>query len=79
VRDRNTRTVTVSPDNNPQPGILRPGTMCTRLIVIPSVEIPDVPEMNIRIPRIVVPATPQIDVTVPAHAPRIQRSRVVII
>ena len=79
VRDRNTRTVTVSPENNPQPGILRPGTMGTRRIVIPSVEIPDVPEMNIRIPRIVVPATPQIDVTVPAHAPRIQRSRVVII
>ena len=26
VRDRNTRTVTVTPENNPQPGILRPGS-----------------------------------------------------
>ncbi len=79
VRDRNTRTVTVTPEKNPQPGILRPGTMGTRRIMIPSIEIPDVPEMNIRIPSIVVPATPPIDVTVPARAPRVQRSRVVII
>jgi len=80
VRDRNTRTVTITPEKNPQPGVLRPGTMGTRRIMIPSVEIPDVPEMNIRIPRIVVPATPPIDVTLPARAPQVvQRSRVVII
>src|SRR6266571_82039 len=79
VRDRNTRTVTVTPEKNPQPNILRPGTTGTRTIVIPSVEIPAIPEMNIRIPRIAVPATPPIDVTVPTRAPRITRSRTVII
>ena len=79
VRDRSTRTVTVTPEKNPQPNILRPGTTGTRTIVIPSVEIPAIPEMNIRIPRIAVPATPPIDVTVPARAPRTIRSRTVII
>jgi len=79
VRDRNTRTVTVTPEKNPQPNIIRPGTMGTRRIVIPSVEIPAIPEMNIRIPRIAVPATPPIDVTVPTRAPRTTRSRTVII
>jgi len=79
VRDRNTRTVTVTPEKNPQPNIIRPGTMGTRSIVIPSVQIPEVPEMNIRIPRIVVPATPPIEVTVPGKAPRVIKSRTVII
>lgn len=79
VRDRNTRTVTVTPEKNPQPNIIRPGTMGTRRIMIPSVEIPAIPEMNIRIPRIVVPATPPIDVTVPSRAPRAARTHVVII
>jgi C-terminal processing protease CtpA/Prc len=79
VRDHNTRTVTVTPEKNPQPNIIRPGTMGTRRIVIPSVEIPAIPEMNIKIPRIAVPATPPIDVTVPSRAPRAIRTRVVII
>jgi C-terminal processing protease CtpA/Prc len=79
VRDRNPRTVTVTPEKNPQPSLIRPGTMGTRRIVIPSVEIPAIPEMNIKIPRIAVPATPPIDVTVPSRAPRAIRTRVVII
>jgi len=79
VRDRNTRTVTVTPEKNPDANILRPGTMGTRRIMIPSIRIPEVPEMNIRIPRIIVPATPAVDVTVPARAPRAPRTRTIII
>jgi membrane-associated protease RseP (regulator of RpoE activity) len=80
VRDRNTRTVTVTPEKNDQPNIIRPGTMGTRRIVIPSMQIPAIPEMNIRIPRIVVPATPPIDVTIPRKAPGAPaKTRVVII
>jgi len=68
VRDHNTRTVTLTPEKNEQPNIFRPGTIGTRRITIPSVQIPAIPEMNIRIPGIVVPATPPIDVTIPARA-----------
>src|SRR5262249_37134423 len=67
VRDHNTRTVTLTPEKNEQPNIFRPGTIGTRRITIPSVQIPAIPEMNIRIPGIVVPATPPIDVTIPAR------------
>ena len=80
VRDRNTRTVTLTPEKNPQSNVIRPGTMGTRRIVIPSIQAPAIPEMNIQIPRIVVPATPPIEVTVPRRAPRATtRARVIII
>jgi C-terminal processing protease CtpA/Prc len=78
VHDHNARTVTVTPEKR-QERLSRPGTIGTRTVTIPSVEIPTVPEVNIRIPRIVVPATPRIDVTVPAKVVRPGRARVVII
>ena len=80
IRDHSTRTVTVTPEKNPERTLMRPGTIGTRRIVIPSIQVPAVPEMNIRIPRIAVPATPQIDVTVPRRAPRVvTRSHQIII
>ena len=80
IRDRNARTVTVTPENNPERTLMRPGTIGTRRIVIPSIQVPTVPEMNIQIPRIAIPATPQIDVTVPRRAPRVvTRSHQIII
>jgi serine protease Do len=80
IRDRNMRTVTVTPEKNPERTLIRPGTMGTRRIVIPSIQVPAIPEMNIQIPRIAVPATPQIDVTVPRRAPRVvTRSHQIII
>src|SRR5438067_1929288 len=79
VRDRNTRTVTLTPEKNPDSNLIRPGTMGTRRVMIPSVAIPAVPEMNIRIPRIIIPATPSIEVTVPQRAPRAPRVRTIII
>lgn len=80
IRDRNTRTVMVTPEKNPERTLMRPGTIGTRRIVIPSVRVPAVPEMNIQIPRIAIPATPQIDVTVPRRAPRVvTRSHQIII
>jgi len=80
LRDRNTRTVTVTPEKNSQPTIVRPGTIGARTIVIPSIQVPAIPEMNIQIPRIVVPATPKIDVNVPREAPRARAgARVIII
>ena len=80
IRDRNTRTVTITPEKNPERTLVRPGTSGMRRIVIPSIQMPAVPEMNIQIPRIAIPATPQIDVTVPRRAPRVvTRSRQIII
>jgi serine protease Do len=79
LRDHSTRTVNLTPEKSKEPTILSPGTMGTRRIVIPSVSVPAIPEMNIEIPRIVIPATPKIDVTVP-RAPRVRTgSRVIII
>jgi membrane-associated protease RseP (regulator of RpoE activity) len=78
VRDRNSRTVTVTPEKNPNGGIFKTGSMGTRTIVIPSVSVPTVPDINITIPKIVVPTTPAIEVTVPRRAPG-TRIRTVII
>lgn len=68
VRDKNMRTVTLTPEKSAHPNwTLKPGTIGTRRITIPSINIPAVPEINIKVPRIVVPSTPAIDVTVPSR------------
>src|SRR6185295_693001 len=79
MRDHSTRTVTLTPEKNPDGNLIRPGTMGTRSIAIPSMRIPDIPAIDIRIPSIVVPATPPINVTVPARVPRTARTRTIII
>ena len=76
VSNHSTRTVTLTPEKNPERQLIRPGTVGTRRIVIPRIEVP---EVNIQTPRIVVPAMPSIEVTVPPRAPRPGRARVIII
>ena len=79
VRDKNARTVTVTPEKNPDQDIFKPGSLGTRRIMVPSVKIRSIPPMKIEIPQIDIPATPPIEVTVPRRAPRVIRSRGVII
>jgi C-terminal processing protease CtpA/Prc len=80
LREHNSMTINLTPEKSKEPTIIRPGTIGNRRIVIPSVQLPAIPEMNIEIPRIVIPATPRIDVTVPGKAPRARTgSRVIII
>ncbi len=79
VRDRNTQTITVTPEKNPNQDLFKPGTLGTRRIMVPSVKVRSIPPMKIEIPQIEIPATPPIEVTVPRRAPRIIRSRSVII
>ncbi len=80
LREHNSMTINLTPEKSKEPTIIRPGTIGSRRIVIPSVQVPAIPEMNIEIPRIVIPATPRIDVTVPSKAPRARTgSRVIII
>jgi C-terminal processing protease CtpA/Prc len=80
LREHSSLTINLTPEKSKEPTIIGPGTVGNRRIVIPSVQVPAIPEMNIEIPRIVIPATPRIDVTVPGKAPRARTgSRVIII
>lgn len=70
VRDRNSRTVNVTPEKPPQ------GSGAdVRTIVVPRINVQTIPDINIRMPRVVVPV-PAINVTVPR---RVVRNRTVII
>ncbi|HKP38595.1 MAG TPA: PDZ domain-containing protein [Pyrinomonadaceae bacterium] len=85
VRDRNTRSVTVTPEKPPQSS---GGSADTRTIVVPRIEIPVVPAVNVQVPQIYVPqitvpqisvpVVPAINVVVP-KTPRVFRRGVVII
>lgn len=79
VRDRSPRSVTVTPEKTATTSI---GSGDMRTIVVPRIEIPVIPAINVQIPQIVVPSTPEVDVVVPRapRAPRVIRSsRTVII
>ena len=56
MRDHNTRTITLTPEKNPNGNLIRPGTMGTRRVTIPSIVTPAIPGMNIQLPSIAVPA-----------------------
>lgn len=70
VRDKNMRTITLTPEKSEHPSIFRTGKSGDTRVVIPSIHVPDI---NIKMPRVVVPS---IDVTVPA---RTTKARTVII
>jgi serine protease Do len=65
VRDRSSRSVTVTPEKSPQ------SSGDVRTIVVPRIEIPAI---TVTTPRIVVPSTPNINVV----TPRVIRRRVII-
>jgi len=81
VRDRSSRSITVTPEKPPA------GSGADlRTIVIPRIEIPTIPAITVTTPQtqvvtpqIVVPSTPDINITVPRQPVRIVRPRVVII
>ncbi len=64
IRNKNQRTITVTPKENPTPapGAPSPGV---RTIVVPRVDLGSIPEMTIRVPRIDLPSTPEVNVMVP--------------
>ena len=72
VRNKNQRTINVTPKEEPMP---TPGAVPgTRTIVVPRVEMGSIPEMNIQVPRIDLPTIPEINVVVPKtiKAPKIR-------
>jgi len=76
VRDRNTRSVIVTPEKPPAgSGDIR--TIVTpnlRTIVTPQITVPVIPAITIQTPQITVPAIPPVQVIVPARS----RTRVII-
>ncbi|MCA1605473.1 MAG: PDZ domain-containing protein, partial [Acidobacteria bacterium] len=74
IRNKDQRRITVTPKVDPTPtGVIGQGG---RTIVIPRVELGEIPEMNIRIPRIELPAMPEINVEVPGKI-RVPKVRVI--
>lgn len=75
IRNKNQRTVNVTPKQEPMtaPAVIGQGG---RTIVIPRVELGEIPEMNIQIPRIVLPTTPDVNIRVPGRirGPRVIRT-----
>ena len=74
IRDKNQRTITVTPKDATPPG--QPGGMpqAGRRIVIPRIELGSIPEMNIVIPQIDLPTIPEINVQLPGKvkAPKVR-------
>jgi serine protease Do len=63
IRNKNQRTINVTPKETPMPS---PGAAPQgRTIVIPRVELGEIPEMNIQLPRIQLPTMPEMKVVVP--------------
>ncbi len=74
IRNKNQRTINVTPKEIPAS---QPGTapqMGVRTIVVPRVELGSIPEINVRVPRIDLPSTPDVRVVVPGkiRGPRVR-------
>lgn len=71
IRNKSQRTLTVTPKQITPP-VVQPGVtpQAGRRVVIPRIELPSIPEMNIVIPRIDLPTIPEINVQFPGRAPR---------
>ena len=77
IRNKNQRNITVTPKTVSNPMAI-PGTapQIGRRVILPRIELPVIPEMNISIPRIQLPVIPEINVEFPAGAPRPRIRRV---
>ncbi|MGH9882576.1 MAG: PDZ domain-containing protein [Pyrinomonadaceae bacterium] len=71
VREKNQRTITVTPKEGT--GLVGPAQIGRR-IVIPRIEIPAIPEVNIHMPRIEIPVIPEINIDVDLPA-RVRKAR----
>lgn len=77
IRNKSQRTITVTPkEGDSFPGMApRSARQIGRRIVVPRIELPAIPEMDIRTPRIELPVLPEIEVDLPRIAPvRVRRS-----
>jgi serine protease Do len=63
IRDKSQRTFTVTPTKAKPARLGGPGQVGTR-VVVPRIEIPAIPEVNIQMPRIDIPVIPDIKINV---------------
>lgn len=72
IRNKSQRTITVTPktDSVPQG---QPGTapQVGHRVMIPRIELPSIPEINVVVPRIDLPAIPEINVVLPRINPKV--------
>ncbi|MDQ3665128.1 MAG: PDZ domain-containing protein [Acidobacteriota bacterium] len=65
VRDKNQRSITVTPKAaNPTMGPSGTGPQVGRQVIIPRINLPTIPPINIMIPRIDLPTIPEINVNI---------------
>lgn len=73
VRNKSQQTIRVTPKEDESPiRTIRTTPTIGRQIVIPRIEFPVIPEMNISIPRIYFPAIPSINIKLPRITPRVR-------
>lgn len=78
IRNKSSRSITVTPkEGDGFPGMApRAARQTGRRIIVPRIELPVIPEMDIRTPRIELPVIPQFEVELPRIAPvRVVRSQ----
>ncbi len=72
IRDKRQQTIKVTPKEGPGTTLIQPGNpQATRRIVIPRIELPSIPAINVTLPRIDLPIIPEINVVVP-KAPKVR-------
>jgi membrane-associated protease RseP (regulator of RpoE activity) len=76
IRNKSQRTITVTPktDSVPQG---QPGSapQVGRRVMIPRIELPSIPEINVVVPGIELPAIPEINVVLPRINPKVRVKR----
>jgi serine protease Do len=73
IRNKSQQTIRVTPKEGDFPfGTPGARPQIGRRIVIPRIEIPSIPEMNIMIPRIDLPTIPSIDIQLPRVTPKVR-------
>jgi serine protease Do len=65
VRDKRQQTIKVTPKQDGSAPRIFSGTPQMGRIVIPRIELPSIPQMNITLPRIDLPTIPPIDIVIP--------------
>ncbi len=73
IRNKTQQTIRVTPREGTFPfGTPGARPQIGRRIVIPRIELPSIPEMNIMIPRIELPTIPAIDIQLPKVTPKVK-------
>jgi serine protease Do len=77
IRNKSQRSITVTPKEGEAIPMTAPraSQQIGRRVVLPRIELPAIPEINIRTPRIQLPVIPEIQVDLPRITPRVVKSR----